>query len=586
MATDLQTKLQPPGRGNALRAWSAAAWVSGIFCLLLALGMVFGHLGTRAEDPLKSPQLKQLKEKLRENPLDDALKQQIRNLDHQVRGTYFRQLSRMDFGVYLLIAGAALFVFAVSKAVELKKLPPMPVPKADPSQLAPLHAMRSRLAVAGAGVAVAGLLFLITLGSSSPLPGNAKAIEKLIAGDTASAGPDAASAEELKVNWPCFRGFNGAGLSTSTNAPAQWDPKTGAGVLWKVPSPTAGFNSPLVWNNRVYFSGGDEKMREVICLDGKTGQLLWRKGVTNVAGMPAKLPEIPESTGYAAPTMATDGRRVYAIFATGETAAFTMDGKPVWAKFFGPLQNPYGHAISLATWKDRLILQLDQGESEEGKSKLCAIDGRTGQTVWQKQRKVGSSWASPIVIEAAGKTQIITLALPHVIAYSATDAAELWRVEVLNGEVTPSPVFAAGFVLVASPSEKLVAIRPEGQGDVTKSHIAWENEDYIPDVSSPGSDGELVFMVTTSGMLTCLDVKDGKKVWEHDFEMECHASPTVAGNHLYIVGQKGVVVVVEAVRQFKELFRVDMGDAFHATPAIAQDRLYLRGVTNVWCLGK
>ncbi|MEI6781723.1 MAG: PQQ-binding-like beta-propeller repeat protein, partial [Verrucomicrobiota bacterium] len=102
---------------------------------------------------------------------------------------------------------------------------------------------------------------------------------------------------------------------------------------------------------------------------------------------------------------------------------------------------------------------------------------------------------------------------------------------------------------------------------------------------SPLSNGELVFMITTSGMLTCLDAKDGKKQWDHDYEMEFHASPSLAGGRLYLFSQKGTAVVVEAARQFKELLRTEMGDAFHATPAFAQDRIFLRGVTNVWCLG-
>jgi hypothetical protein len=138
---------------------------------------------------------------------------------------------------------------------------------------------------------------------------------------------------------------------------------------------------------------------------------------------------------------------------------------------------------------------------------------------------------------------------------------------------------------VASPSEKLLAIRPDGQGDVTKTKVVWTNEDNVPDVTSPASNGEFVFALTTSGMLTCLDAKDGKKQWDHDFEMECHASPSLAGNRVYLLGQKGTAVVVEAGRQFKELFRAEMGDAFHASPAFAQDRMYLRGVTNVWCIG-
>ena len=172
-----------------------------------------------------------------------------------------------------------------------------------------------------------------------------------------------------------------------------------------------------------------------------------------------------------------------------------------------------------------------------------------------------------------------------MIAYAASDGAELWRVDCLNGEITPSPAIAGGLLFVASPSEKLLAIRPDGQGDVTKTRVAWTNEDNVPDVTSPTSNGELVFAVTTSGMMTCLDAKDGKKQWDHDFETECHASPSLVGGRVYLFSQKGTAVVVEAARQYKELFRTEMGDGFHASPAFVQDRIFLRGLTNVWCLG-
>jgi len=441
------------------------------------------------------------------------------------------------------------------------------------------------------------LLFVLSLGLSAALPKRTAEVESLLgageatgAGDlqpTAQAKPsDAASPQELRQNWPRFRGADGSGASTLTNLPTTWDPKSGAGIAWKVPVPTSGFNSPIVWGDRVFLSGGDAKQREVVCLDGKTGQTLWRQAVVSVPTEPGQAAEVPESTGYAAATMATDGRRVYVIFANGDCAAFTLEGKPAWTKSFGALKNPYGHATSLATWQDRLIVQLDQGDTEDNKSKLYALDGRTGQILWQHPRKVGASWATPIVIEAAGKTQIVTLAVPCVIAYAATDGTELWRGECLNGEITPSPVFAGGLLYVASPSEKLLAIRPDGQGDVTKTHVVWTNEDNVPDVTSPTSNGELVFGVSTSGMLTCLDAKDGTKQWDHDFDMECHASPSIAGNRLYLFSQKGTAVVVEAARQFKELFRTEMGDGFHASPAFAPDKIFLRGVTNVWCLGE
>jgi outer membrane protein assembly factor BamB len=573
------------------------AWVAGVFSVLVGLTMILGRLSIRAEDPLKSPQLKEYKEKLRLNPTDEQIKQRVRQLDLQLRQRYFRQLSRMGSGVYLLLGGVVVFVLAIKQGARCQRQLPMPQPKPDASDQATRSAARARWSVAAGGAAIGGFLFILSLGLSGALPKRTAEVERLLgAGETVGPGElhptdqakasDAASPEELRQNWPRFRGVDGGGVSMLTNVPVTWDPKTGAGIAWKVPVPASGFGSPIVWGDQVFLSGGDAKKREVFCLDGKTGQTLWRQPVASVPDGPAQAAEVPESTGYAASTMATDGRRVYVIFANGDCAAFTLEGKPAWSKSFGALKNPYGHATSLATWQDRLIVQLDQGDTEDNKSKLYALDGHTGQIVWQRPRKVGASWATPIVIEAAGKAQVITLAVPCVISYAATDGAELWRVECLNGEITPSPVFAGGLLFVASPSEKLLAIRPDGQGDVTKTHVVWTNEDNVPDVTSPTSNGELVFAVTTSGMLTCLDAKDGKKQWDHDFETECHASPSLAGGRLYLFSQKGTAVVVEAARQFKELFRTEMGDGFHASPAFAPDKIFLRGLTNVWCVGK
>ena len=583
------------------RAWWLAAWVGGVFAFLIGVTLLAGHLKAKAEDPLKSPQLREYRETLRLNPTDEQTKQRIRQLDLQLRQRYFQQLSRMGSGVYLLLGGVAMFVLAVTQGARYRRHLPMPQPKPDALEQATRSAARARWSVAAGGAAIGGFLFVLSFGLGATLPKRTAEMERLLgAGESGgdselhpadhpaaqAQASDAAPLQEFKQNWARFRGSDGSGASLLTNVPVTWNTKTGAGIAWKVPVPASGFNSPIVWGERVFFSGGDAKKREVFCLDAKTGQTLWRQPVAIVPTGPAQAAEVPDSTGYAAATMATDGRRVYVIFANGDCAAFTLEGKPVWSKSFGALKNPYGHATSLATWKDRLIVQLDQGDSEDNKSKLYALDGRTGQVIWQVPCKVGASWATPIVIEAAGKAQIITLAVPCVIAYAATDGAELWRVECLNGEITPSPVFANGLLFVASPSEKLLAIRPDGQGDVTKTHVVWSNEDNVPDVTSPTSNGELVFAVTTSGMLTCLDAKDGKKQWEHDFDMECHASPSLAGGRLYLLGQKGTAVVVEAGRQFKELFRTEMGDGFHASPAFAQDRIFLRGLTNVWCLGE
>ncbi len=569
------------------RAWRRAAWVSGLFTLVLGLAMFVTHAGTRAEDPLKSPVLKQLKESLRQNPADEQIKTRIRLLDLQLRQTYFRQISRMKTGIYMLLGGVAVFLFSLRQtSVKHALLPNLLQPKTDVAEQHSRAAATARWSVGGVAVLVSGGLGLIAATGPSQLPSKPAEIDKFLGVAAEPVAEIPVSAEEMRRNWARFLGSDGNGFAAAcSNSPIKWDVKSGEGVAWKTPTPFQGFNSPIVWGKRVFLSGGDAKKREVICLDATTGQTLWRQAVVNVPGSPTTPPEVPESTGYAAPTMACDGHRVYVMFANGDTAGFTLDGKLVWSKSFGPLKNPYGHANSLATWKSNLILQLDQGESEDGKSKLVSLDGRTGQAIWQKPRKAGASWSSPLVFEASGKAQVALLSLPFASGYAAADGAELWKVECLNGEVTPSPIFANGMVIVLSPSDKAIAIRPDGQGDVTKTHVAWTNEDSIPDITSPASNGDLVFMLSTSGMLTCLEAKNGKKVWEHDFEMECHASPTIADSRVYIFGQKGAAVILEAAREYKEVFRTEMGDAFHASPAFVDSRIYLRGLTNVWCLG-
>ena len=415
IANDPDRSAALAGDWQTRRNWRMTAWVAGVFSVLVGLTMIFGRLSIRAEDPLKSPQLRESKEKLRLNPTDEQIKQRIRQLDLQLRQRYFRQLSQMESGVYLLLGGVAVFVLAVKQGARCQRQLPMPKPRPDAPEQSVRSAARARWSVAASGAAIGAFLFILSLGLSAALPkadgrggeiawrGRSDRCRGIASHRCRPRSGDAASAQELKQNWPRFRGPGGGGVSPLTNVPAAWDTKTGAGIAWKVPAPASGFNSPIVWGDRVFLSGGDARKREVICLDGKTGQVLWRQPVANVPGAPAQPAEVPESTGYAAATMATDGRRVYVFFANGDCAAFTLEGKPAWSKSFGALKNPYGHATSLATWRDRLIVQLDQGDSEDNKSKLYALDGRTGQIVWQRPRKVGASWATPIVIEAAGK---------------------------------------------------------------------------------------------------------------------------------------------------------------------------------------
>lgn len=565
-------------------AWTV--WIAAAFSLLVCATVLYQHSVAAQRDPWKSPQLLKLKEKLRAAPTDEGVKNEIRRLDLEFRERYVRRLSLDRTGGWLLVGGMAVMLLAAQQATKLQAKPWLPKLKPDANSEARRSTVQSRWSVAAiSGAAVVGLATL-ALTATSPLPKSAAEINKLLGlapeGETVANTP---SLEEFRANWPRFRGPDGGGISVFTNAPLTWDEKTGVGIVWKSPVPAPGHSSPVVWNNRVFISGGDAKKREVFCYDVTDGKLLWQRAIENVPGSPAKQPEIPELTGFACPTMASDGRRVFVMFANGDLVALTLDGEPVWSKNIGVPKNTYGHAASLAVWPGKLIVQFDQDEGAPGGSKLLTFDCANGRLLWEHSKPTHGSWATPIIIEAAGKTQIVTLALPFVISYSLADGNELWRAELLEGEITPSPIFAGGLVIVVSPSAKLIAIRPEGAGNVTKSHVAWTAEDNIPDVTSPVGSGELIFTVTSSGVLTCFGVIDGKKVWEKELEMEVQSSPSIVGDKLLVLGTKGVAVVVEAGRQFKEVARSELPDGFLASPAFANGAIYLRGKTNLWCLG-
>jgi outer membrane protein assembly factor BamB len=561
--------------------------VAGLFSAVVGLVLLVNHFIVPSDDPVKSVALAEAKDTLRANPTDESLKQAVRELDLQARRAYFRHLQINLAGAWLLVAGAGFFVFSARRVRAAVEKPHLPKLQAEVTKHQTHATQIGRWAVASSGAALLVTMLALSAGHNSRLPANQPELESLLAGDTPAVRVDVAGFLAGQwTNWPFFRGPLGTGIAFTTNAPLSWNAATGEGVLWKSPVPAPGFSSPIVWGERVFLAGGDEKNREVMCFDAGTGALLWRKNVPPPATGPLELPEAPEFTGYAACTPATDGTRVFASFGSGELVALDFNGNVVWMRQFGPLVNMYGHSTSLLVWQDRLIVLVDQGEAEAGKSRLYALDTATGREVWQQRRPVGASWATPITIEHAGRTQLITLGDPWLIAYDVERGAELWRADCLGADVAPSPVFAGGYVLAVSPHRHLAAVRPDGQDDVTQTHIAWESPDGSTDITSPVCAGDLVFSVSTEGLLTCLDIATGKLVWEKDLEGQMNASPTLVGDRLYFISLKGQSLVLAAAREHQELARGDLGEPVFASPAFVGERVFVRGTKNLFCLGE
>jgi outer membrane protein assembly factor BamB len=299
-----------------------------------------------------------------------------------------------------------------------------------------------------------------------------------------------------------------------------------------------------------------------------------------------------EDTGYAAPTVVTDGRRVCAIFPTGDVGCFDFAGKREWLRNLGTPDSAYGYASSLAMYRNLLLIQYDQGGEDEGKSKMIALDVFSGRTIWQTARPVPGSWSSPIVIEVDDRPQVITCGSPYVIAYDPTNGAELWRAKCIAGDIAPSPIYAGGLIFAIEPYTKLVAIRPTGRpvrqaqggGDITETGIAWSIEDPAPDICSPVSNGELIYLLTTDGLLLCYKTSDGTKLWEKDLETNFFASPSIVADKLYLLSAKGVMFIGQVGPEYKELARCELGEPCYASPAFADGRIYIRSSTHLYCI--
>lgn len=387
----------------------------------------------------------------------------------------------------------------------------------------------------------------------------------------------------MQQKWPRFRGPGGVGISHFADIPASWDTKTGEGILWKAAIPLPGQSSPVIWGKRVFLSGAKKERREVYCFDADTGRLVWRKTIE--VRSTHTVAEVENDILFAVATPVTDGRYVYAVFGNGDITCLDFEGEIIWVRNLGMPENDYGHCASLEMWRNLLLVQLDQAFTEDGKSRLLALEAVSGRSVWETSRQVPCSWSSPIVIDVAQRQQIITCGDPWVIAYEPATGTEIWRAECLGGEVVSSPVYINGLVFAVSVDGVLAAIRPNGKGDVTKTHIVWSAEEGLPSICSPVTDGRLLWLVDSGGLVTCYDVKDGTKVWEKELETSFQASPSLVNDLLYLLSDQGVLYILRAASRYELVRRLEVGEQCQASPAFQTGRMYIRAKDHLYCFG-
>jgi outer membrane protein assembly factor BamB len=594
------------------------AIVSAIFVVTFSIMLITNYFQVKGFNPLQTDVIETLKQINDENANNPELQEQIRQLDLLARRAYFVRMDHLKTGVYILVGMLAVLVISLRfYFADEKNIPAKEINPADDWSVQTLSRKYVNW-VAGGLVAIALVFVFLTspllkkentspvqLADATPahseagdpdesyaetadtnngeeipldetIPEDSVNVEKTAENETPTEEAKPAEPEAPKVTHNGFRGNNSNGVSTAHNVPVKWDVKTGENIAWTSKVPRQGYNSPVINGNRVFVTGADEQARELYCYDLNTGELLWTLAANNIPGSPAQMPKTTSDTGLAASTVATNGKQVCAIFATGDLICAGMDGKTLWAKNLGVPGNHYGYASSLLVFGNSLIVQYDNSNSP----KVVAFDMATGAERWTKNRTDKITWSSPIIAYINNQPQLVLMGNPSITAYNPDNSEQLWRVEGLNGEVASSPCSAAGIVYGASEYASLIAV------DATTGEKLWEANDFLPEVSSPVATKENVYLATSYGVLACYDAKTGELKQSHELNTEFYSSPVITEGKLYVFSNEGKMFIYTANNDFKLINSFETGEKTFATPAFTDGMIVVRTEKSIYCVKK
>jgi outer membrane protein assembly factor BamB len=383
-------------------------------------------------------------------------------------------------------------------------------------------------------------------------------------------------------DWTEFRGPTGQGLVRDGGLPLEWGPVKN--VVWKQAIPGSGWSSPVVHRGRVYLttsvpvpdSPPADRGLQALCLDAATGEVLWRTEIFRQVG--ATAPKVHTKNSHASPTPLTDGERLYVHFGHQGTAALDLDGKILWQNRDLRYTPVHGNGGSPILVGELLVFSGDGSDQQF----IVALDRKTGKVRWKTERKTEAvkkfSFSTPLLITVNGREQIISPGSDVVCALDPQTGAEIWRVRYDGYSVIPRPVYGHGLVFICTGYERphLLAIRPDGQGDVTASQITWTSLRAVPHTASLLLVSEELYMVSDLGVATCLDAKTGNVHWQQRLGGNYSASPVHAAGRIYFQSEEGTGTVVKAGRKFEILARNPMSERTLASYAAVDGALFLR----------
>ena len=383
-------------------------------------------------------------------------------------------------------------------------------------------------------------------------------------------------------NWPQFRGPHADGTSQNSGLPTEWSETKN--VKWKTPLHDKGWSSPVIWGDQIWVTAATEdgKTDFAICLDKNTGKILhdlklWDNEKVYPLGNALN--------GYASCTPVIEDGRVYVHFGSYGTACLdTSSGKILWQRRDLPCEHFRGPGSSPILFENLLIFHMDGYDHQY----IVALNKATGETVWKTNRNIDygttngdlmKGFSTPLVIEAAGKTQLISPSSKACMSYDPRSGRELWRVRYSSHSGAAMPLFGHGLVYINTGfgAADLLAVRPDGEGDVTNSHVEWSSKKSIGSKPSQVLVGDLIFNVDDNPpVASCLDAKTGAELWSKRLSGEFSASPLAADGKIYYCSQDGSTTVVKAGREYVELAKNTFDDGFMASPAVTGKALILR----------
>lgn len=391
-------------------------------------------------------------------------------------------------------------------------------------------------------------------------------------------------------NWPEFRGPTGQGIVRDKPLPTEWS--NTKNVVWKQPIPGLGWSSPIVFNGRIYLTTAvlDDKTKDqslrALCLDVQTGKVVWDKEVFKENGKTA--PKIHSKNSHASPTPLTDGQRLYVHFGHDGTAALDFDGNILWTQTSLKYKPVHGNGGMPILVDDLLVFSCDGGD----KQFVVALDKSSGKVVWQTKRDSDAgkkfSFCTGLLITVNDQKQVVLPGAGAVCAYDAKNGKEIWRVNYGDGySVVPRPVAGHGMVFLSSgyDSPKLYAIRTDGTGTVSQSHVAWTLDKGAPLTPSPLLVGDELYVISDQGIASCLDAKTGKPYWQERVGGAYSASPLFADGKIYFQSEQGVGTVIKADKKFEIISRNPMNEKTLASYAASDGALFIRTEKNLYRIG-